>query len=95
MILVGKPEGKRTLGRRRRGWIDNVKMDLRGIGRGGMDWIGLAQSRDQWKALVNTVIKLRVPEYAGKFFSGCTIGGFSTRSQLHEVRLVCYKTASR
>jgi hypothetical protein len=61
MILVGKPEGKRPLGRPRRRWMDNIKMDLREIGRGGMDWIDLAQVRDQWRALVNTVMNLRVP----------------------------------
>jgi hypothetical protein len=60
-ILVGMPEGKRPLGRPRRRWVDNIKMDLRGIGWDGMDWIDLAQNRDQWKALVNTVMNLRVP----------------------------------
>jgi hypothetical protein len=60
-ILVGKPEGKRPLGRTRRWWIDGIKMDLRDIGFGGVDWIDLAQDRDQWRALVNTVINLRVP----------------------------------
>jgi hypothetical protein len=55
-------------------------MDLREIGWDGMDWIDLAQDRDQWRALVN----LRVPQNAGKFLSSCTIGGFSTRAQLHE-----------
>jgi hypothetical protein len=58
---VGKPEGKRPLGRPRRRWVDNIKMDLRETGWNGMDWIKLAQDRDQWRALVNTVIKLRVP----------------------------------
>jgi hypothetical protein len=61
VILVGKPEGKRPLGRLRRRWGDNIRMDLREIGWGGMDWIDLAQDRDQWKALVNTVMNLRVP----------------------------------
>jgi hypothetical protein len=58
-ILVGKPEGKRPLGRPR--WEDIIKMDLRETGWGGMDWIDLAQDRDQWRALVNTVMNLRVP----------------------------------
>jgi hypothetical protein len=58
-IMVGKPEGKRPLGRRR--WVDNIKMDLREIGWDGIYWIGLAQDMDQWRALVNTVVKLRVP----------------------------------
>jgi hypothetical protein len=60
-ILVEKPEGKRPLGRPRRRWVDNIKMDLREIGWDGMDWIHLAQDRDQWRALVNTVMNLRVP----------------------------------
>jgi hypothetical protein len=60
-ILVGKPEGKRPLGRPRRGWMDNIKMDLREIRWDGGDWIELAQDRDQWRALMNTVLNLRVP----------------------------------
>jgi hypothetical protein len=59
--LVGKPEGRRSLGRPRRRWEDNIKMDLREVGWGGMDWIDLAQDRDRWRALVNTVMNLRVP----------------------------------
>jgi hypothetical protein len=58
---VGKPEGKRPLGRPGRGWEDNIKMDIRGIGWDGMDCIDLAQDRDHWMALVNTVMNLRVP----------------------------------
>jgi hypothetical protein len=58
---VRKPDGKRPLGRLRRRWVDNIKMDLGEIGWDGMDWIDLAQDRDQWRVLVNTVIKLRVP----------------------------------
>jgi hypothetical protein len=60
-ILVGKPEGIRPLGRSRRRWVDNIKMDLREIGGDGIDWIDLIQDRDQWRALVNTVMDLRVP----------------------------------
>jgi hypothetical protein len=60
-ILVGKPEGKRPLGRPRRRWVDNIKMDLREIGWNGMDWIDLVQDRDQWRTLVNTVMNFRVP----------------------------------
>jgi hypothetical protein len=59
--LVGKPEGKRPLGRPRRRWVDNMKMDLREIGWGGMDWIDVAQDRGQWLSLVNTVVNFRVP----------------------------------
>jgi hypothetical protein len=58
---VGKPEGKRPLGRPRRRWVDNIKMDLGEIGWDGVDWIDLAQDRDQWKALVNTMMNILVP----------------------------------
>jgi hypothetical protein len=60
-ILVGKPKGKRPLGRPRRTWVEYIKMDLTEIGWEGVDWIELAQDRDQWRDLVNTVMKLRVP----------------------------------
>jgi hypothetical protein len=60
-VLVGKSGGKRPLGRPRHRWEDNIKVDLREIGWGGMDWIHLAQDRDQWRALVNTVMNLQVP----------------------------------
>jgi hypothetical protein len=60
-ILVTKPEGKRPLRRPRCRWMDNIKMDLREIGCGGMDWIDLTQDRDKWRALVNAVLNLRVP----------------------------------
>jgi hypothetical protein len=60
-ILVGEPEGKRPLGRPRRRWVDNIKIDLREIGWGGMDWVDLSKDRDQWKALVSTVMNLCVP----------------------------------
>jgi hypothetical protein len=59
-IMMGKLEGKRPLGRPRRRWED-IRMDLRKIGWGGMDWIDLAQDRDRWRAVVNTVMGLRVP----------------------------------
>jgi hypothetical protein len=60
-ILVGRPEGRRPLGRPRRRWEDNIIMDLREIGFGDVDWIHLAQDRGRWRALVNTVMNLRVP----------------------------------
>jgi hypothetical protein len=60
-ILVEKPKEKTPLGRPRPRWVDNIKMFLRKIGWGGMDWIDLAQVRDQWRALANTVMNLRVP----------------------------------
>jgi hypothetical protein len=59
-ILVGRPEGKRPLGRPRRRWEDNVKMDLQEVGWEGMDWIELVQDRDRWRALVNAVMNLWV-----------------------------------
>jgi len=60
-VLVGKPEGMRPLGRRRRRWLDNIRMDLQEVGCGYMDWIGLAQDRDRWRTFVNAVMNLRVP----------------------------------
>jgi hypothetical protein len=60
-VLVGRPEGKRPLGRPRRRWEDNIKMDLREIGIDGANWIQLVQDRVQWRACVNTVMNLRVP----------------------------------
>jgi hypothetical protein len=60
-LLVGKPKGKSPLERPRRRWVDNIKMDLVEIGWGGVDWIGLAQDRDRSRALVNSVLNLRVP----------------------------------
>jgi hypothetical protein len=66
---MGKPEGRRTLGRFRRRWEDNIKMDLREAGWGGADWIDLAQDRDRWRALVYTVMSLRVSYNAGNFLS--------------------------
>jgi hypothetical protein len=62
--------------------VDNIKLDLREIGWDGVDWIDMAQDRDQWRALVNTVLNLRVPRNAGKFLSGCPINGSSRRAQL-------------
>ena len=60
-LLVGKPEGKRSLGRPRRRWVDNIGMDLKEVGCGNVDWFGLAQDRDRWRTLVSTVMNLRVP----------------------------------
>jgi hypothetical protein len=60
-ILVGNPEGKRPLGRPRRRWVGNIKIDLRETGWDGGDWIDLAQDRDQWRALVKVVMNLQVP----------------------------------
>jgi hypothetical protein len=60
-LLVGKPEGKRLLGRPRRRWVDNIGMDLGELGWGGVDWIGLAKDRNRWRTFVNLVLNLRVP----------------------------------
>jgi hypothetical protein len=79
-LLVGKPEGKRPLGRPRGRWVDNIRMDLGKVGWGDVDWIGLAQDRNRWRALVNSVLNLRVPWNAGKLSSG-----LSCSAQLHRV----------
>ena len=60
-VLVGKPEGKKPLGRSRRRWVGNIRIDLQDVGCGYMDWIGLAQDRDRWRTLVSAVMNLRVP----------------------------------
>ena len=60
-VLVGKPEGRRPLGRPRHRWVDNIRMDLQEVGCGYVDWIGLAQDRDRWRTLVSVVMNLRVP----------------------------------
>ena len=60
-VLVGKPEGKRPLGRPRRRWVENIRMDLQEVGCGHVDWIGLAQDREGWRKLVNAVMNLTVP----------------------------------
>ena len=64
-VLVGKPEGKRPLGRPRHRWEDNIKMDLQGVGGGCGEWMELAQDRDRWRALVSTVMNLGVPKMRG------------------------------
>jgi hypothetical protein len=69
-ILVGKSEEKRPLGRPRNRWVDNIKIGLRETGWGGVDWMDMAQDRDQWMTLVNTVLNLRVPKSAGKILEG-------------------------
>jgi hypothetical protein len=82
-ILVGKPEGKRPLGKARRKWEDNLKTDLRKRGRGAVDWIDLAKDRDRRRTLLNTVTNLRVPQSIGTFLSNRATGSFSRRAQLH------------
>ena len=68
-VLVGKPGGKTPLGRHRRRWEDNIKIDLQEVGSGGVDWIEMAQDRDGWWALVNAVMNLRVSQNAGNFLT--------------------------
>jgi hypothetical protein len=75
-VLVGKPDRKRP----KRRWVNNIEMAFGEMGWDGMAWIGLAQDRDQWRALVNTVMNLWVLRKAGKFLSGCTTGSFSRRA---------------
>jgi hypothetical protein len=84
-FLVGKPEGRRPLGKTRRRWVHNIRMDLLGLGWGDVDWIGLAQDRDRWGDLVNSILNLRVPKNAGKLSSVLTICDLSKSVQLHRV----------
>jgi hypothetical protein len=80
-LLVGKPDGKRPLGRPRCRWVDNIRMDLGEIGWGDVDWIGLAKDRNRWRAVVNSVLNLRVPWNAGKLLSGLAESPNSNISQ--------------
>jgi hypothetical protein len=82
---VGKPEGKRPLGRRRLRCEDNIKIDLQEVGCRGMDWIDQAQDKDRWRALVNAVMNLRAPENAGNFWIIREPVSFSRRTLLHGV----------
>ena len=84
-VLVGKPEGKRPLGRPRRRWVDNIRIDLRDVGCRYMDWIGLAQDGDRWRTLVSAVISLRVPWNAGNILTSCKPVSFSRRNLHHGV----------
>ena len=84
-VLVGKPEGKRPLGRPRRRWKDNIKMDLQEVGGDCEDWMELAQDRDRWRALVSTVMNLRVPKIRGISRLAAETVSFSRRTLLHGV----------
>jgi hypothetical protein len=79
-LLVGKPEGKRPLGRPRRRWVNNIRMDLGEVRWGDVDWIGMAKDRNRWRALVNSVLNHLVPLNARKLSSGPT-----SNAQLHRV----------
>jgi len=84
-VLVGKPKGKRPLGRPRCRSEDNIKMDLQEVGCGCMDWIMLAQDRDRWHALVNVAMNLWVPQNVENFLTTCNPVTFSKRTLLHRV----------
>jgi hypothetical protein len=84
-LMLGKPEGIRPLETPRRRCVANIEMDLREIVWGQVDWIGMAHYRDKWRALVNVVMNLQVPENSGKLSSGLTSGGLSSSAQLHRV----------
>jgi len=86
-VLVGKPEGKRPLGRPRHRWVDNIRMDLQEVGCGYMDWIGQAQDRDGWRRLVSAVMNLRVPGNAENFLTSCKPVSFSRRTLHHAVSM--------
>ena len=85
MVLLGKPEGRRPMGRPRRRWVDNIRMDLQEVGCGYMDWIWLVQDMDSWRTLVSAVMNLRVPWNAGNFLTSCKPVSFSRRTLHHEV----------
>ena len=84
-VLVGKPEGKRPVGRPRRRWVDNIRMDLQEVGCGHVDWIGLAQDRGRWRTLVSAVMNLRVPRNAGNFLASCKPVSCSGKTLHHGV----------
>ena len=84
-VLVGKPEGKRPLGRPRRRCVDSIRMDLQEVGCGYGDWIGLAQDRDRWWTLVSAAMNLRVPKNAGNLLTSCKPVSFSRRTLHHGV----------
>jgi len=84
-VLVKKPEGRRPLGRPRRRWADNIRMDIQEVGCVYMDLIGLAQDRDGWRTLVSSVMNLRVLQNAGNFLTSCKPVSFSRRTLHHGV----------
>ena len=84
-MLVGKPEGRRPLGRHRRRWVDNIRIDLQEVRCGYMDWIRLVQDRDGWRALVSAVMNLRVPWNGGNFLTSCKPVSWSRRNLHHGV----------
>jgi len=84
-VSLGKPEGRRPLGRSRRRWAENIRMDLQEVGCGYMDWIGVAPGRDRWRTLVSAVMNLRVPRNAGNFLTNCKPVSFPRRTLHHGI----------
>jgi hypothetical protein len=84
-LLVAEPDGRRPLGRPRRRWSDNIRMDLVEVGWGDVDWIGLAQDRDRWRTVVSSELNLQVPQTAGKLSSVQTTRDLSSTAHLHGV----------
>jgi len=82
---MGKPEGRRPLGRPRRRWVNNIGLELQEVGCGYMDWIGLAQDRGRWRTLVSAGMNLGVPGNAGNFLTSCKPVSFSRRTLRHGV----------
>jgi hypothetical protein len=94
-VLVGKPEGKKPLGRHRRRWVDNIRKDLQEVQCGYMDSIGLAQDRDRWRTLVSAVMNLRVPCNAGNCLTSCKPDSCSGRTLHHAVNKPTCVTVAR
>ena len=90
-VLLRKPEGRTPLGRLRRRWVDNIRMDFQEVGCGYVDWIGLAQDRDRWRTLVRAVVNLRVPWNAGNFLTICKPVSFSRKTLHHGVGKYIYR----
>ena len=84
-VLGGKTGEKEPLGRPRRRWLNNIRLDLQEVGRGYVDWIGLAQNTGSWRTLVSTAMNIRYPCIAGNFLTSCTPGSFSRRALHHGV----------
>jgi hypothetical protein len=91
-VVVGKPEGKRPLGKPRCRWVDIIRMDLQDLGCGYMDWIELAQDRDRWRTVVSAVMNLRVSLNAGNFWTSCKPVSCSRRTLHRGVSVISYNS---